>query len=74
MSLLEEWEMKEGNAASLDALITMIENIDNRPALDVVKDVRGKFLTLLYYTYLAHVLFNIALSFRQLTSKIALNF
>ena len=42
MSLLEEWEMKEGNGANIDTLIAMIEEIDNVPALEVVKEVRGK--------------------------------
>lgn len=41
MSLLEEWEMREGSKATLDSLISMIEELENSPALDVVIQLRG---------------------------------
>ena len=41
MSLLEEWEMREGGKATLDSLISMIEELENSPALDVVIQLRG---------------------------------
>ena len=41
MSLLEEWEMKEGSGATVDALIAMVEEIEHFPALEVLRNVRG---------------------------------
>lgn len=41
MALLEEWEMKEGSGANINVLIEMVEVVDNVPALEVLKDVKG---------------------------------
>lgn len=41
MSLLEEWELREGNAATLDSLIVMMEELENASALQVLQQVKG---------------------------------
>ena len=41
MALLEEWEMKEGSEATIDLLMEMVHEIDNIPALQVLKNVKG---------------------------------
>ena len=41
MSLLEEWELREGSAATLDSLIVMMEELENASALQVLQQVKG---------------------------------
>lgn len=42
MALLEEWEMKEGSGANIDVLMGMLQVVENVPALEILKDVKGK--------------------------------
>ena len=42
MSLLEEWELREGNGATLESLIVMMEELENGSALQVLQQVKGK--------------------------------
>lgn len=40
MSLLEEWELREGNGATLESLIVMMEELENGSALQVLQQVK----------------------------------
>lgn len=41
MSLLEEWELREGSDATLDSLILMVEELENAPAILLLKQIKG---------------------------------
>ncbi len=61
MSLLEEWEMKEGSSATIDLLIQMVEQIDNVPAIQVLKVVKGMkniIIIFLWFSNVEHINLN----------------
>lgn len=44
MSLLEEWELREGSNATIESLIDIIEELDNIPALEALRKIKGIFI------------------------------
>ena len=48
MSLLEEWELREGSSATIDSLIAIMEELGNGPAIETLKNVKGELSNLMF--------------------------